>query len=74
MTSQPDQPAAAPDTDDIVALIDPKNEVAIRAVLALKHRLEQVELEQVVYRSFLNDHEDRIRKLEAMLTTGGTAN
>jgi hypothetical protein len=59
--------------DDIVAVIDPKNEVAIRALLAFKRRLEALELESVVHRSFINKHEERIRALEAMLTGGANA-
>ncbi len=62
-----------PDIDDVVALIDPKNEVALAAILALKRRLEAVELESVVHRGFINRHEEQIRQLNAMLT-GGTAN
>jgi len=45
----------APDIDDIIAVIDPKNEVAIRALLAFKRRLEALELESVVHRSFINN-------------------
>jgi hypothetical protein len=62
-----------PDIDEIIAVIDPKNEVAIRALLAFKRRLEALELESVVHRSFINKHEERIRRMEAMLTGGANA-
>jgi hypothetical protein len=74
MTNQPDQPQpAAADIDGIVAMIDPKNEIAIRALLAFKRRIEALELESVVHRTFINQHEERIAKMEAMLTGGANA-
>jgi hypothetical protein len=73
MASEETTPQPA-DIDAVIAVIDPNNEVAIRALLAFKRRfeaferrLEHVELEQVVHRSFINKH-------EAILSGSGTPN
>ena len=62
-------PQQPPDSDDIAVLIDPKGEVALAAILAFKRRLEAVELESVVHRTFINNHEERMRKLEAFFAS-----